>query len=517
MRPRATRLGGVHRNCHSFRTGRPRGTVTGPKPRMRQSWEQKLEPGGPHGGFGAVPRGGGEAEEGGASATEAAQCTRTHLRLSRPGWEGLRDRLDDRRRALPGRSQRVLRRRGIRARRRAPGPHRPARSGGKRACRGGTARDARAQPAAVGMPARHHVREPRPRLDRRAGVRGSAARALRAAARTAGCDRDPQGDAFLHVVLGELVPKNLAIAAPERVALWVAIPIRGFTRLFQPLIWLFNEGANRVVRLLGVEPQSELRSVHTLEEIRLLLEESRRAGAIELPHANIFERTFEFPDKRVHDATVPRSDVHAVATDHDVSEVLDLASSSGHSRFPVHDEKSSEYIGVVHLADMLRADHQDPGARVKDGMREPLVVPESLRLDVLLRQMNEARTHFAIVVDEYGSTSGIITLDDVLAELVGEIAGEHRDPSETVRRLENGTYRVAGQIRIEELHRATGCSLPEGDYETLGGFISQRLGRIARSGDTIDYDGWRMRVVSVQRRRILTVDVDPPRVHANRA
>ncbi len=322
---------------------------------------------------------------------------------------------------------------------------------------------------------------------------------------------------FLHVVLGELVPKNLAIAAPERVALWVAIPIRGFTRLFQPLIWLFNEGANRVVRLLGVEPQSELRSVHTLEEIRLLLEESRRAGAIELPHANIFERTFEFPDKRVHDATVPRSDVHAVATDHDVSEVLDLARRSGHSRFPVHDEKSSEYIGVVHLADMLRADHQDPGARVKDGMREPLVVPESLRLDVLLRQMNEARTHFAIVVDEYGSTSGIITLDDVLAELVGEIADEHRDPSETVRRLENGTYRVAGQIRIEELHRATGCSLPEGDYETLGGFISQRLGRIARSGDTIDYDGWRMRVVSVQRRRILTVDVDPPRVHANRA
>src|SRR6266545_4535626 len=326
--------------------------------------------------------------------------------------------------------------------------------------------------------------------------------------------------AFVGLLRGlfEPLPGPLdVIATPERVALWVAIPIRGFTRLFQPLIWLFNEGANRVVRLLGVEPQSELRSVHTLEEIRLLLEESRRAGAIELPHANIFERTFEFPDKRVHDATVPRSDVHAVATDHDVSEVLDLARRSGHSRFPVHDEKSSEYIGVVHLADMLRADHQDPGARVKDGMREPLVVPESLRLDVLLRQMNEARTHFAIVVDEYGSTSGIITLDDVLAELVGEIADEHRDPSETVRRLENGTYRVAGQIRIEELHRATGCSLPEGDYETLGGFISQRLGRIARSGDTIDYDGWRMRVVSVQRRRILTVDVDPPRVHANRA
>src|SRR6266545_3397938 len=161
---------------------------------------------------------------------------------------------------------------------------------------------------------------------------------------------------FLHVVLGELVPKNLAIAAPERVALWVAIPIRGFTRLFQPLIWLFNEGANRVVRLLGVEPQSELRSVHTLEEIRLLLEESRRAGAIELPHANIFERTFEFPDKRVHDATVPRSDVHAVATDHDVSEVLDLARRSRQGR----DARTAGRAGIATSGRLAPADERSP-------------------------------------------------------------------------------------------------------------------------------------------------------------
>jgi CBS domain containing-hemolysin-like protein len=314
---------------------------------------------------------------------------------------------------------------------------------------------------------------------------------------------------FLHVVLGELVPKNLAIAAPERVALWVAIPMRAFTVLFRPFIWLFNEGANGFVRLLGVEPQSELRSVHSLEELRLLVDESRRAGALEPPHDDIFARTFEFPDKRVNDAMVPRSDVHAVRTDDDVDDVLEVARRTGHSRFPVVEEQPTEFVGVVHLADMLAADLRDSGATVKQAMREPLFVPESLPLDLLLRRMHEARTHFAIALDEYGSTEGIVTLDDVVAELVGDIADEHDDPARAVRQLENG-YRVPGVIHLEELERVTGCRLPEGEYETLAGFINDRLGRVARERDKVDADGWVIRVVAVRRHRILVADVEPP-------
>ena len=314
---------------------------------------------------------------------------------------------------------------------------------------------------------------------------------------------------FLHVVLGELVPKNLAIAAPERVALWVAIPIRAFTALFRPLIWLFNEGANRFVRLLGVEPQSELRSVHTLEELRLLLEESRRAGAIQLPQGDIFARTFQFPDKRVNEAMVPRPDVRAVRAGDGIDEVLEAARRTGHSRFPVFEDQATDFVGVVHLADMLAADDRIFGATVKHAMREPLFVPESLRLDVLLRRMNEARTHFAIALDEYGSTEGIVTLDDVVAELVGDIADEHRDPAQEVRKLENG-YRVPGAIHPEELQRVTGLLLPVGHYDTLAGFINDRLGRVARQADVIAINGWRIRVVAVRRRRILTVDLEPP-------
>jgi CBS domain containing-hemolysin-like protein len=314
---------------------------------------------------------------------------------------------------------------------------------------------------------------------------------------------------FLHVVLGELVPKNLAIAAPERVALWVAIPMRFFTVLFRPFIWLFNEGANTVVRLLGVEPQSERRSVPSLAELRLLMDESRRAGALEPAHDDIFARTFAFPDKRVNDAMVPRSDIHAVRTEDDTEDVLEMARRTGHSRFPVFEHQPTEFVGVVHLADMLAAGQRASGATVKQAMREPLFVPESLPLDVLLRRMHEARTHFAIALDEYGSTEGIVTLDDVVAELVGDIADEHDDPAQAIRRVGNG-YRVPGVIHLDELERGTGCQLAEGEYETLAGFINDRLGRIARQGDKVDVDGWVIRVVAVRRHRILVADVLPP-------
>jgi CBS domain containing-hemolysin-like protein len=146
-------------------------------------------------------------------------------------------------------------------------------------------------------------------------------------------------------------------------------------------------------------------------------------------------------------------------------------------------------------------------------MRDPLFVPESLRLDELLRRMNEARTHFAIALDEYGSTEGIITLDDVVEELVGDIADEHDDPALAVRRLANG-YRVPGTIHLDELARVTAWNLPEGDYETLAGFIFDRLGRVARQGDEVRVDGGRIGVVAVRRHRILTVDVEPPKQQA---
>lgn len=310
---------------------------------------------------------------------------------------------------------------------------------------------------------------------------------------------------LLHVVLGELVPKNLAIAAPESVALWVALPMRAFAVLFRPLIWIFNEGANRLVRVFGVEPQTELRAAHSLDELRLLLEDSRSEGAIDRTEGEIVSRTFDFPNKTVRDAMVRRSDVHAVSASDGLEEVMSLARTTGHTRFPVSLDEPRELYGVVHLADMLRADEKAPGARVRDAMRQPLLVPDTLRLNQLLAQMSDAQTHFAVVLDEYSTTEGIITRDDVVSELVGDIADEHRPPE--IERVPNG-YSAPGWIHLDELQRVTGSMLPDGDYETLGGFILSRLGRFARAGDVIDADGWRIRVVAVRRRRILRADLE---------
>jgi CBS domain containing-hemolysin-like protein len=315
---------------------------------------------------------------------------------------------------------------------------------------------------------------------------------------------------FLHVVLGELVPKNLAIAIPEGVALWIATPMRVFTALFRPLIWVFNEGANLIVRLFGIKPQKELRSVLSLEEMRLLVEESRRSGTI--AGGDFLPRSFSFPDKHVFDVLVPHSDVKVVAPEADVSIVLDMARRFGISRFPVSADWPNECLGVVHLSDLLEADHRRRGAPASGAMRDALVVPESLPLEDLLGQMNQSRTHLAIIVDEHGAIIGIVTLADVLAELVGEMPDEHRGA--TIHQTGAG-YRVAATIRPDALFQATGFRLPEGDHKTLGGFITQRLGRLAKPGDEVDLEGWRIRVNSTRRRRVGDVQLIPMAVDAD--
>lgn len=311
---------------------------------------------------------------------------------------------------------------------------------------------------------------------------------------------------FLHVVLGELVPKALALSVPEGVALWVAGPMRAFTYAFRPLIWLFNEAANRILAMFGVKTQSELTEIHTPDEIAIIIEEARRGGTIRLGQSRILARTLEFADKRAIDAMVPRVATKALPIDAGLDRVLDAAEATGYSRFPVWRERPDEFIGVVHLKDMLREARIDPEARVKDAMRDTLVVPESLPLEQVLVQMRKRRSHLGIVLDEFGSTSGILTIEDIIEELLGEIRDESDIRERDIRKVPGG-FRVPGRMRLDELYDATRCSLPEGDYETVAGFIMQRLGRVAKRGDEIPVGGWRVRVAHVRRHQIISVDV----------
>jgi CBS domain containing-hemolysin-like protein len=314
---------------------------------------------------------------------------------------------------------------------------------------------------------------------------------------------------FLHVVLGELVPKNLAIAAPEKTALVISGPMRAFTYAFRPLIWLFNEAGNVIVRLMGVKPVSEGRALHTPEELAIIVEESALGGELDKGQSEILRRTLEFAEKRAIDAMVPRVVVTSIEASAPVERVLDLAERTGYSRFPVWSERPDEFIGVAYLKDALRSSRRHLAESVAEIMREPIVVPESLRLEEVLVQIRKSRTHFIVVLDEFGSTSGILTLEDILEELVGEIRDEY-DHREREVRLINGAYRVPGTIRPDELEDLTGLRLPEGGYETIAGFLLEQLGRLARRSDEVAVNGYTLKVVSVHHHRIVSVDVRPP-------
>jgi CBS domain containing-hemolysin-like protein len=310
----------------------------------------------------------------------------------------------------------------------------------------------------------------------------------------------------LHIVVGELVPKNLAIAIPEGTALWVAMPMRIFTALFRPLIWLLNESANLVVRLVGVTPRAEVATLYTPEELAIIVGDARHSGAVDPWQSELLRRALSFRGKRASDAMTPRSMVHAIGADEDAEEVIRLSGRTGRSRFPVWRDQHDDFAGVVLVKDALRAGRQDPTAKVADAMRDAIVVPESLSLEDVLVRMQRDRSHLVVVVDEYGSAVGIVTLEDVLEELLGEIRDEHDAAERGVQPLAMG-FRVPGILRPDELAEATGCRLPDGDYETIAGFILQRLGRVARPGDAVGADGWILRVSEVRNRRIVSVDV----------
>lgn len=313
---------------------------------------------------------------------------------------------------------------------------------------------------------------------------------------------------FLHVVLGELVPKNLSIARPEATALWVATPMRAFTFLFKPLIWLFNETANVVLRMFQIESRSEIGQMHSPDELAIIVEESRRGGALPTGQSRILTKTLGFPEKRVVEAMIPRVATESAKFDANTEEVLAKAEKTGFSRFPVWKERPDEFVGVVHLKDMLREFRKNPEALVKDALREALIVPESVSLEEVLVRMRAERNHFAIVLDEFGSTAGILTLEDILEELIGEIRDEYDFRERQVRKVEGG-LRIPGTMRPDEMFEATGLKLPDGDYETVAGFILERLGRMAQRGDEVEVDGTKIRVANVQHRRILSVDVKP--------
>lgn len=314
------------------------------------------------------------------------------------------------------------------------------------------------------------------------------------------------------MVVSELVPKNVAIARAPRTAKILSRSMLVYGTLFGPLIRMLNRAANATVRRFGIEPQEELTSVRSLEELELLICSSGEKGMLDPDAFNLLNRTLSFNDKTAADALVPRVQVFAVGRDDTVPELIERSLSTGFSRFPVCGSDLDDVVGTVHVKDVYRlAPPRRRTATVVDVMTDPFVVPESRDLGSLLLDLRRG-SHFAVVVDEYGGTAGIITLEDVLEEIVGDIDDEY-DPAPPALRmvLPAGTFELPGTLHADEVREACGFEFPEGEYETLAGFVLDRLGRIPVEGDCFVHDSWQVQVAEMDRRRVATVRLTAPK------
>lgn len=312
------------------------------------------------------------------------------------------------------------------------------------------------------------------------------------------------------MVVGELVPKAVAVSRPIPVARFLAPAMTWYMRLFAPLIRLFGGLADRAVRALGIEPREELSTVRSRPELMRLVRTSETEGTLEKAEATLMHRAFRFGDKVAADALTPRTELVSIDVEALGAELLDRSIATGLSRFPVTSGDVDHIVGVVHVKALLDLPFEARAAAVvSELMVDPYVVPEQRDLAHLLLDMRQRRAHLAVVLDEYGGTAGIVTLEDLLEEIVGEIDDEH-DPGRRVARPLGRTVLVPGGMRRDEVESVCGFRLPEGEFETIAGFVLDRLGRIPEPGDTTAVDGWRFTVVSMDRRRIDMVQVSRP-------
>jgi len=306
------------------------------------------------------------------------------------------------------------------------------------------------------------------------------------------------------MVFGELVPQFLGISVPLAAAKVVALPVRVFAVVARPLIVVLNGSANRFLRAVGIEPQEELSGARTPQELASLVRRSAEAGTLDVTTARMLTRSLGFGERTADDVMTPRVRCTGIHRDETADDVLRLSRRSGHSRFPVLGEDWDDIDGVVHVKKAMAVPHERrKDVPVSALMSERLVVPETIRLDPLLRQLREGGFQMAVVVDEYGGTSGIVTLEDVVEEIVGEVADEHDRSRQSGRELLDGSWTVPGLWRPDEVRDAFDADVPDGtNYETMGGFVMGRLGRVPAVGDVVRVPGWRIHVVAMEGRRV---------------
>lgn len=292
---------------------------------------------------------------------------------------------------------------------------------------------------------------------------------------------------LLTMVFGELVPKNLALARPLQVVRAVQAAQRGFTALMGGPIRVYNGTANALLRRAGIEPQEELSSARSRSELRALVHHSARRGTLEEPTAQLLTKTMAFRQRRAADVMTPRVALHVLHADEPIAALYDAAHRTGHSRFPVLSRERRQVIGVAHVKQVVTVPFADRATQpLADLMSEPVVIPSTLRLEPLLEVLREAPLRLAVVVDEFGELDGIVTMEDLVEEIVGEVVDEHDNSAAAWKEAGQDRWEVSALLRPDEVSEIVGVRVPEDSrYETLGGLLAHELGRIPKAGDEL--------------------------------
>jgi putative hemolysin len=306
------------------------------------------------------------------------------------------------------------------------------------------------------------------------------------------------------------VPKAIALTKNESTALWVALPVEAFFLATYPLVWFLQESSNAFTRLFGIEPAPAGVVAHTEEDIRMIVAEGRQSGGVEPVEEELIYKVFDFADKEAHEVMVPRPEVVMISVDLPAQECLDAIVDSPFTRYPAYRGSVDEIVGILHVRDLFKAlyDRGIDNVEIEELLRTPYFVPETKDLAALLAEFRKTQQHMAIVVDEYGSMQGIVTLEDLLEEIVGEIEDEYDLPDESLTRINESTVRVDGTFPIDDFNEKFDVELPQEDYHTLAGFVFGALGRAPEEGDEVVWNGLRFGVIEVDGARIEQLDVE---------
>jgi CBS domain containing-hemolysin-like protein len=312
---------------------------------------------------------------------------------------------------------------------------------------------------------------------------------------------------FLHVVVGELAPKSIALQNPEKTSLYVARPTIATELVFKPAIWALNGTGNFLLKLVGVEPASGHELVHSVEELRMLVTASTEVGVMESEEGEMLHAVFDFGELLVRQVMIPRTEISAFEADMVLREAIDIAIHSSFTKFPVYDDDLDNIIGVVHIKDLLRAE-QEPeheNCLVRTLVREALFVPETVPVKAVLREFRDRRQHIAIVMDEFSGTAGLVTLEDLMEEIVGEVSDPFDAGVPEIYPLANGVVMLDGLALIDDVNEALGTQFEAPHYDTIAGYFLGVFGRIPKIGDEVETKGVRLRIEEMDAMRIALI------------